>query len=356
MSFLQLKQRDILSLRTEYYLEGNNTNSKSLASVVFTCYSLSRLNDIEELLLKLKHQTYATYEIVIVIESSVKLLEKIQSFIKKNAMLNVKTVFTKEILGLSGARNLGVKEANGEYIAIIDDDAVPTTEWLEQAVNCLNISSTVIGATGPAIPLWKDKPLEWLPLELQWIIGATTWWDKKGICDVRHAWGMNLAFKREAFIKCYGFSENHGLKKGEEEGIKRFPHEDVEFSLRVRRTTRKRILYNPKMIVYHKVTSRKMNIKFFAKHAYVQGFAKRMVKEITNQYSDLPNCEKSLDREYDVLGRIFTVLVPSAIREMTEKPAMSMRKLLTTSVILFFLAAGYFSPFYFVVKANQEKA
>ncbi len=315
---------------------------------------MERLADITELLLKLKNQTYTNHEILLVVEHSEELLRKLTDFIAKKNMSNTRIIFTKKILGLSGARNLGIKEAKGEFVAIIDDDAVPTVEWLEQAVYCLTLSPLVIGVTGPAIPLWKDKPLEWLPDELQWIIGATTWWDKESLCEVRHAWGMNLAFKREAFEKCNGFSELHGLKKGETEGIDRFPHEDVEFSLRVRNFTKKRILYNPNMKVFHKVSSRKMNIKFFAQHAYVQGFAKRMLKELNGKYRDLSNSENSLDREFTVLKRVFTRVLPSSIMEFPKKPILTIHKLVVVMVVLFFLAIGYFSPFYLVVRHHSK--
>jgi glucosyl-dolichyl phosphate glucuronosyltransferase len=336
-------------------MEDNITHSNSLASVVITCYNLARLGDIEELLLELQHQTYRNFEIVVVVESSVNLLEKIQDFVKQNAMLNVRIIFSKDVLGLSGARNLGVRQATGDYIAIIDDDAVPTSEWLEQAVNCLNLSSTVIGVTGPAVPLWKDQPLEWLPLELQWIIGATTWWEKKQVCDVRHAWGMNMAFKRKAFNLCGGFSEKHGLKKGEAEGVKRFPHEDVEFSLRVRKVTKKRILYNPSMKVFHKVTSRKMNICFFAQNAYVQGFAKRMLKKLAHDYDELPKGEIALDREYALFRRLAKRTIPNILKELPKKPSVNIKKLLSIEIVIFFLALGYLSPFNMILSNHFKE-
>jgi GT2 family glycosyltransferase len=311
---------------------------------------MERFPDILELLCTLEKQTYSNEEILLVVENSKELLSKLKTYVEDNEFRNVKILFSEEVLGLSGARNIGVKGAKGELIAIIDDDAVPTTVWLEEAVKSLNLHPSIIGATGPAVPLWKDQPLEWLPSELQWIIGATTWWERDCLCEVRHAWGMNMAFKREAFETCGGFSESHGLKRGEEEGIERFPHEDVEFSLRVRKFTGKRIVYNPAMKVYHKVTARKMNLRFFAKHAYVQGFAKRMLKDLSKEDKDFPDGEDTLDREYVLLRRIFRVSIPSIFREIPRKPVLGLRKLFVTATILFFLAVGYYSPFFLRVK------
>jgi glucosyl-dolichyl phosphate glucuronosyltransferase len=327
---------------------------KPLASVIVSCFSIGRLQDIMELLIALENQTYSNFEILLAIESSEELCRRLRAFVKSQGFRNLKIIFSEKNLGLSGGRNEGIKEANGDFIAIIDDDALPVKNWLETGINSLNLNESVIGATGPAIPLWKDAPLDWLPQELGWIIGASTWWQKAEICDVRHAWGMNMIFKRDAFKICGGFSESHGLKRGEEEGINRFPHEDVEFSIRVRKLTRKRIIFNPEMKVFHKVRARKMNILFFAKNAYVQGFAKRMVKELSRKLDD-NNDELKLGREYQLLKAILAKVFPQALIKLPKEPSKSMRKITAITIVLSFLLIGYSSPFYGFVRRKKQK-
>lgn len=310
-------------------------------------YNPARLPDIIELLHALEKQTYTNKEIVIVVEHSHLLLNELESFVNNQKLGNVTLIYTEKVLGLSGARNIGAYRAKGKIIAIIDDDAIPTVDWLERAVKTLVSDESAIGVTGPAVTLWKDTPANWVPKELGWLIGASTWYECPDICEVRHAWGMNMIFKREAFDRSSGLSELHGLKKGETEGVNRFPHEDVEFSIRVKRITGKRIIYNPDATVFHKVTSRKMTMKYFATHAYVQGFAKRMVKEIAFE-------KDVLDREFSLLGNILFKLIPRTFSSIFHQPRTSFRKLLLIGIVLFSLAAGYFSPFYPMVKRKTK--
>ena len=55
-------------------------------------------------------------------------------------------------------RNQGIKEARGELIAFIDDDAYPAADWLEKAVEVFNDES--IGAVGgPAVTPPGDEAL-----------------------------------------------------------------------------------------------------------------------------------------------------------------------------------------------------
>jgi GT2 family glycosyltransferase len=54
-----------------------------------------------------------------------------------------------------------VKNAKGEYIAFIDDDELPSENWLLGLLKTI-IQSGATGVLGPVLPCYKTKPPEWI--------------------------------------------------------------------------------------------------------------------------------------------------------------------------------------------------
>jgi glycosyltransferase involved in cell wall biosynthesis len=332
------------------------SSSHPLLSIVLTSYTDKRLKDIFELLESVKAQTYPRIEVVYVIERSTGLLHLLRSYLKEKAISNVKVIFDSRDLGLSAARNLGIKNAGGEIIAFIDDDVVLPPEWAEEVVRTYAMRSDIIGVTGPALPLWSDGPIKWLPEELYWIIGSTTWYKCNSVKEVRHAWGMNMSFRREAFEVCGGFRMRMSDYPNKDVAKRMLttlyhdivPHEDVDFSLRVRRKTGKRILYNPKLAVMHKAKKSRLTISFIIKECLHQGCAKRM---LTTLY---PMNANMLRREYDLLFRILRDLLPNIFTHFLRDPFNSWRRFSITMFTLFFLGLGYCSPVFFKLLTRKN--
>lgn len=313
------------------------TKPKPTLSIVVTSYTLDRLNDIIELLDSIKAQTYDHTETILVVEKSVELFDRIKRYAEENAIPNVKVVFNHGEQGLSAARNLGSKEAKGHIIAFIDDDALPFRDWAEEMVKTYEDDS-VIGATGPALPLWEDKSMTWFPQEFYWIIGCTAWYassETKGITPVRNVWGMNMSFRREAFDLAGTFSSDIGGIQG-----RRLHGEEVDLSLRVKRKTGKRIVYNPKAKVQHKTYKRRVSSRFIARNSYWIGYTRPMLKRI---YPETEAGTNLLGTEYQLLSRILTRLLPNILKDFFKKPIIAWRKLSVTIITLSFVAIGYFS-------------
>ena len=161
-------------------------------SVVITAYTAERLNDICGLLNSIKEQKYLQIETLFVVEGSKDLAEKICSYGVENNIPNLKVLFNDGEPGLSAARNVGIKEANGDIIAFVDDDVLLYPDWAEKMVNAYD-DDAIIGVTGPAFPLWEDESMAWLPKEFYWIISCTAWDTENYVKEVRNAWGMNIS-------------------------------------------------------------------------------------------------------------------------------------------------------------------
>jgi len=94
-------------------------------------------NTIEKTIQSVLNQTYNEYEIIIVDDGSTDNSVKIvKEFIKKNPDKNIK-LLTKNNGGVSSARNLGIKNACGEYVAFLDSDDEWLQDKLEKQINIL---------------------------------------------------------------------------------------------------------------------------------------------------------------------------------------------------------------------------
>ena len=64
--------------------------------------------------------------------------------------------------GLSAARNKGIKEAKGEYLVYIDDDALVDTWYLRTIYEYMVAHPEISAVGGPIIPLYETKEPEWM--------------------------------------------------------------------------------------------------------------------------------------------------------------------------------------------------
>ncbi len=326
---------------------GNFVSYRPLVSIIFTSYTTERLKDIFELLISIKNQTYRNIEIIFVAERSRTLYEKVEAYAEQKGIPDMKAIFNEGEQGASAARNLGIKNATGEIIAIVDDDVVLFPSWAEEITKTYNQDSFIIGVTGPCIPLWKNESMKWFPEEFHWIISCTTWIDLDKTSDVRNVWLENASFRREAF-ELGGLLDTRlgpqdslmGFKGREiKEGV---ISEEVEFSLRITKKTAKRIVFNPQVKVWHKVYPYRLRLKYIVQWSYWAGLSKQMLKKSSKDFRD----RGVISQEYSLLKRILTKLFPSTLKGFFRNPTTALRRFLVTVVILAFVAIGYISGFF----------
>ena len=304
-----------------------------ILSIIITAYTTERLNDIYELLKSIKNQTYINTETLFVVERSTELLEKINSYAVEYNIPNLKVLFNDGEPGLSAARNVGIKEANGDIIAFVDDDVILYPDWAEKMVKAY-YDDSIIGATGPAFPLWEEDSMAWFPQEFYWIISCTAWDTEDHVKEVRNAWGMNMSFKREAFEKAGVFSNEFGFHKGP-------MAEDNEFSMRIKERTGKKIFYFPNIKLWHRVHKYRLSQKFIKERSYWIGYSRRMMKQ--RKIKNKKDGTNVLSQEHRLLNRILTRLFPDIINKLFTNPIIAWRVTRVTVTALTFVALGYYS-------------
>lgn len=117
----------------------------------FLKYALEALNE----------QTYRNFEIVVIVKPGG---DETLEVLKDYRNLPIKIIMQKEGF-VSEAYNLGLKEAKGEIIAIMDDDSVPYSDWLEKYVKIYVEHEEVGGVSGDPLnaEISEDGKLKEVP-------------------------------------------------------------------------------------------------------------------------------------------------------------------------------------------------
>lgn len=146
-------------------------------------------------------------------------------------------------VGPAVKRDDGAKLARGKIVAFIDDDAYPREDWLENIIK--NFSDEKVAAVGgpgvtpPNVAL--DEALSgWVsasPLGGGWYISFRFLpGTKKDIDDYP---SMNLTVRKADFLAVGGFDSNY------------WPGEDTKLCLDITQRLKKRIVYDPNVVVFH---------------------------------------------------------------------------------------------------------
>ena len=107
-------------------------------SVVIPTYN--RAQTIMRAINSVLGQTLPAFEIIVVDDGSfdgTKDVLKAHSFFSKNAKVPQKKYFVQKNSGVSSARNLGIRKANGDFIAFLDSDDAWSKKKLERQLAVL---------------------------------------------------------------------------------------------------------------------------------------------------------------------------------------------------------------------------
>lgn len=188
-----------------------------------------------------------------------------------SAMLGCRYFFEAR-QGLSFARNRAIREADGEYIAFLDDDVELSKNWLTELIS-LVVSEKASVYSARVLPRWQSEQPEWLNFDnakfsiSQSVLPAHDYGAEAKTYPFKHAStlvqnpiGANLIFKRDLFLKYGDFQTQLGA------GQRLALNEDTEFC-RYLNSMGEKILYSPSCIVYHPVDIRRTQ-KSYIKNWY----------------------------------------------------------------------------------------
>lgn len=192
------------------------------------------------------------YEIIVVDNNSIDdSLENI-----KNSCADIKFIQSKINLGMGGGNNLGIKEAKGEFILILNPDTVVKKEAIKNLYFYIS-ENKKIGVVAPML-LYPDNSLqyscfrEWkifTPIYRRTFLGKFNNkhldnflmkdFNHKDVMEIDWAMGSCLLIRKEILDKIGVFDERFFMY-----------FEDTDLCRRIRKAGYK-VIYNPKAIVIH---------------------------------------------------------------------------------------------------------
>lgn len=155
--------------------------------------------------------------------------------------LNVRVIPTGPI-GPSEKRDLALNHASGEILAFIDDDAYPSECWLREAVKHFK-DDEVAAVGGPAVTPPGDSLLQKASgFVYSSFLGSGSLgfrYIPKGQREVDDYPSCNFVIKRSFFQESGGFNTLF------------WPGEDTKLCLEITNKLHKKIIYDPRVLVYH---------------------------------------------------------------------------------------------------------
>jgi glucosyl-dolichyl phosphate glucuronosyltransferase len=260
-------------------------------SVIICAYTEKRWDELVVAVESAQRQTMPPREVIVVIDHNPDLLYRVQQ-----NLAGVTVIENRGDKGLSGARNSGWVEAQGEIVAFLDDDAVAEPGWLENLAACY-ADPEVVGVGGKIVPLWKSSCPSWFPDEFNWVIGCSYRGLPTSNAPIRNMIGANMSIRRDILVAVGGFRESFGCDKGSDVSqgagtIKWLNHyagdEETEFCIRV---TQKRPgsvwLYAASAIVRHQVSTERTRWNYYLWRCYDEGLGKASLARLHNASTSL---------------------------------------------------------------------
>lgn len=246
-------------------------------SIIVPVYN--RPDEVDELLESLTSQTLKDFEVVIVEDGS-KITCK--DVCDKYANILHLHYYYKENSGPGQSRNYGVERANGEYVLIVDSDAVAPAGFMQAIDDELKRQpSDAWGGPDAAHESFTDvqKAISY---------AMTSFFTTGGIrggkkqLDKFYPRSFNLGIRREVYLALGGFSKTRFSKMS-------LYGEDIDFSIRIYKAGYSCRLF-PEAWVWHK---RRTDFRKFWRQVYNSGYARinlwRMYPEALKPVHALPS-------------------------------------------------------------------
>ena len=220
-------------------------------SIIVPIYN--RPDEAAELLESLSTQSFTGFELVLIEDGSPNPCDMIVE--KFRARLSINYI-VKDNSGRSDTRNVGMKNARGDYFIFFDSDCIIPSRYLETVNNLLNDDYTdCFGGPDKEHPSFNNmqKAINY---------AMTSFWTTGGIrggkvnMEKFKPRTFNMGFSRDVYEKVGGFKDMYG--------------EDIDLSIRIARAGFKTKLFHD-AFVYHK---RRVNLKKFYRQVHIFGQAR----------------------------------------------------------------------------------
>ncbi|MBR1716085.1 MAG: glycosyltransferase family 2 protein [Paludibacteraceae bacterium] len=178
---------------------------------------------------------------------------------------------TESEQGLSAAKNRGIKEAKGDIIVYIDDDALVDPWYLRTYAEWFATHPETMACGGPIEPLYETSEPDWMTPYTKALLTAWMNYGEKvrEYPRGRYPGGGNAAYRKEVFEQVGGFNTALGRKGGNLMGSEEKDIFDKMHTLNMQ------ILYLPEPVLHHCIPQAKLEKPYFDRLTLQMGISER---------------------------------------------------------------------------------
>ena len=189
--------------------------------------------------------------------------------------------------GISIARNAGAAASQGDYIAYLDDDAIPAPDWVERiqdAVSEAEPPPALIG--GRILPHWEAPLPGWWPPRLRGVLSII---ETKAAGEFRTAalppglepYGANMVVQAASLRDAGGFGQQSGRF-----GKALLSDEEVQLAWRLQNAGHS-VRYDSRIVVRHQIQAARLTPAWLLSRLYWQGVSTVLTRRLLGRPGDV---------------------------------------------------------------------